>query len=309
MTAGGRTSSRLAGKHPGESSEWVVLTGQFWGIEMLARGIRELLIIIMVISIPWLLGRAIYRIVLVAFPDLNMDCSESAAAGAGLLLVLLAFLAYLISRGVQFLRRRRGNSALSSSKKSGLLRVFLTLIGTFFVAAMIDGLSTELAGAASGASCNRSPVDTSFVPVPPVVIPAPLPEIPELPDLAPIPDVQPVPGGLTRDGIARGAYACRIGFSNFFFTIKNDSECSTQDIGFGGARDCTYSYDQTTGAIRVENPVEAELQRSSLRYVPEGTTGSKPDRTGPGIEASGFSLSETAPPTDWCAFQNNTIQP
>ena len=182
---------------------------------MLARGIREVLIIIMVISVPWLVGRAIYRIILVALPDLNMDCSESAAAGAGLLLVLLAFLAYLITRGVQFLRRRRGSSPLSLSKKSGLLRAFLTLIGTFFVAAMIDGLSTELAGASS-TSCNRNPIDTFVVPAPPVVIPAPLPEIPELPDFAPIPDIQPVPGGLTRDGIARGSYACRIGFSNFF---------------------------------------------------------------------------------------------
>jgi hypothetical protein len=124
------------------------------GMEILKRIVRELLIFMTVISVPLLLGRAIYRAAMVVFTDAHIDCSESAAMGAGIVVALLAILAYLIIRGVQFVRSRREMREGIQRSGGGLLRVFLTLAVTFIVASVIDGLSMGLASATVGLNCN-----------------------------------------------------------------------------------------------------------------------------------------------------------
>jgi hypothetical protein len=272
---------------------------------MIARGFRELLIFAMVVTVPLLAGRALYRLAAVAYPDWRMDTSESAADGAGLLFVFISLLAYLIVRSVQFVRRRRSIAARPVTAGAGIWRAAGLLVATFFLAAIGDGFSKALID-----SSRTSPQPEQAVIVPPVPeIPPPLPELAPVPDLTPPGDPQTIPAGLTAGGIARGVYACRIGLSNFFFAIKNDNESYVKEFGFDVQRESTYTYDPATRAIHVINSEKAELRLNQLTYVPEGMAGSEPDRNGPGIEVAGFSLDETKPPTDWCAFMGNAQQP
>jgi hypothetical protein len=118
------------------------------------RIVRELLVLMTVTSVALLLGRAIYRLAIVVFPDAHMDCSESAAMGAGIVAALLAILAYLITRGVQFVRGRRSVPNGLQKSGGGLLKAFLTLAVTFIIASVIDGLSMSLASATVELNCN-----------------------------------------------------------------------------------------------------------------------------------------------------------
>jgi hypothetical protein len=270
-------------------------------MDMIARGFRELLILAMVVSIPLLAGRALYRLVAVAFPDWPMDTSESAADGVGFLFLIISLLTYLIVRSVRFVRRRRGGVAPHVTGGAGIARAAGLLIATFFLAAVGDGLSKSLLDAS-----RTSPQPEQAAVVPPVPeIPPPLPEFAPVPDLTPSGDPQTLPAGLTAGGIARGIYACRIGLSNFLFAIKNDNESYVKEFGIDAQSESPYTYDPATRAIHVINAEKAELRLNQLTYVPEGMAGSEPDRNGPGIEMVGFSLDETKPPTGWCAFMDN----
>lgn len=277
-------------------------------MNLVARVVQEFLVFVTVLSVPFLVGRGIYRLIGVGFPDIHLDRSEDAAIGAGVAIAAMALLTYFIIRAVQFFRRRAGGAALSS-KDGGMRPALGALVTLFFVGAMIDGFSQSLANG----QFSKTQITADSIPTAPS-----MPDAPVVPDAAAIPDTPtapvvsivpesampapPVASGA--DDLVHGVYSCQVGIAVLLFTIRGESSCTTSDIGVGPSRDAQCAYDRAKRTIQVNDP-QSPLYYYEIKFIANGSLGSEPDRTGPGLEVRRAMLaSPDGPPpkNQWCGL-------